>query len=62
VRIKLGKTETVGEVVIADSGVVPPKVQLGVAILKPGASAAGAAGAGKTKPPKDNGAARKFDD
>lgn len=52
VRIRLGKTETVGDVVVADSGLVPAKVQLGAAVApKPKAS-------GKVSEP---GVSRTFD-
>jgi serine/threonine-protein kinase len=59
VRIKMGKTETVGEVVVADSGAVPNKVQLGVAIQKPSKPSA-EPGAKPTKP-AEPGVARQFD-
>ncbi len=59
VRIHQGKNETVGEIVIADSGAVPPKVQFGVAIVKPKPDSSSKPTS--TKKSVEPGVARQFD-
>ncbi len=63
-RVKLtkGKTETEVEVIVTESGAMPPKVELtfGGAAPKPSASAAAAAGAATT-PPAPSGIVQKFE-
>jgi eukaryotic-like serine/threonine-protein kinase len=69
VRLRKGTQETVAEVAITLSGVVPPKVQIGAAALKPSstyrpaASSSGAAAKGPKDPtkPKDPAFTRQFE-
>ena len=62
VKLSKGKTETEVEVIVTESGAMPPKVELtfGGAAPKPSASAAAAAGAA-TPPPAPSGIVQKFE-
>jgi eukaryotic-like serine/threonine-protein kinase len=62
VKLSKGKTETEVEVIVTESGAMPPKVELtfGGAAPKPSASAAAAPG-GVTPPPAPSGIVQKFE-